>query len=78
MAVVYLTVDAAGININQKGEHGFTPLAVAEDFGHAGVAEMLRSLGAMRAGSLDTPSDPDSRAAHLRRLDEGIHSAKGN
>ena len=62
----------AGININQKGEHGFTPLAVAEDFGHSGVAELLRSLGAIRAGSLDTPSDPGSRAAHLRRLDEGI------
>ncbi|HEU4891908.1 MAG TPA: ankyrin repeat domain-containing protein [Vicinamibacterales bacterium] len=62
----------AGININQKGEHGFTPLAVAETFGHAGVAELLRSLGAIRAGSLDSPSDPDSRAAHLRRLDEVI------
>ena len=62
----------AGININQKGEHGFTPLAVAEDFGHAGVAQLLRSLGAIRAGSLDTPSDPDSRAAHLRRLDDVI------
>src|SRR4029453_16892666 len=45
---------AAGLDINQKGEHGFTPLAIAEHFGHAGVAELLRSLGAVRAGSLDT------------------------
>ena len=65
-----------GININQKGEHGFTPLAVAEDFGHAGIAELLRSLGARRGGSLDTPSDPDSRAAHLRRLDEVITTTR--
>lgn len=62
----------AGININQKGEHGFTPLALAEKFGHAGIGELLRSLGAVRAGSLDTPSDPENWAAHLRRLDEGI------
>jgi len=62
----------AGININQKGEHGFTPLAVAEDFGHPGLAELLRSLGAIREGSLDTPSDPESRAAHLRGLDDVI------
>jgi len=62
----------AGININQKGEHGFTPLAVAADFGHAGIAELLLSVGAVRGGSLDTPSDPQSNAEHLRRLEEGI------
>jgi ankyrin repeat protein len=62
----------AGININQEGEHGFTPLAVAEDFGHVGIAQLLRSQGAVRGGSLDTPSAPEKSAEHLRRLDETI------
>ena len=62
----------AGININQKGEHGFTPLAVAEDFGHGDIAELLRSRGAVRGGSLATPHDRERHAEHLRRLDEAI------
>ena len=62
----------AGININQAGEHGFTPLAIAERFRHPDVAELLRSLGAVHGGSLDTPSDPESRAAHSRGLDQVI------
>jgi ankyrin repeat protein len=68
----------AGININQKGEHGFTPLAAAENCGHVGVADLLRSLGAVREGSLDTPSDPERRAAHQRGLDEVISGLRND
>jgi ankyrin repeat protein len=63
----------AGININQKGEHEYTPLAVAEAFEHTDIAELLRSLGAVsHKGTGDTPSDRAKSAEHLRRLGELI------
>ena len=63
----------AGININQRGERGETPLAVAESFQHGEIAELLRSLGAVsHKADLDTPADPAKNAEHLRRLGELI------
>ena len=61
-----------GIDINKQGEFGFTPLAIAEQFDHAGIAGLLRSLGAIRAGSLSTPLDRRQRAAHLQGIAEEI------
>lgn len=61
-----------GIDINKKGEFGFTPLAIAEQFEHAEIAGLLRSLGAIHAGSLDTPSDSQHRADHLKGINSSI------
>lgn len=61
-----------GIDINKKGEFGFTPLAIAEQFGHGEIAGLLRSLGAIHAGSLNTPMDPQQRADHLKGIKSSI------
>ncbi len=64
-----------GINVNQHGELGFTPLRIAVDFGHYDIAEYLKENGA-DASSIDAPEcfDPERNALHLRRLGEGIEA----
>ena len=60
-----------GININQPGEHGLTPLRVAVDFGFPELADYLIAKGADTA-ALHTVEvfDRLASAAHLRKLDE--------
>ena len=64
---------ANGINVNQQGEFGFTPLRVALDHGHFEIAEFLKANGADPA-SIDAPQlfDRERHALHLIRLAEEI------
>lgn len=64
-----------GINVNQPGEFGFTPLRVAVDFGHCEIAEYLKANGA-DPSSVDAPEtfDPGRNALHMQRLGEQIES----
>lgn len=62
-----------GININQRGEHGFTPVRVAAECGHNGIVEFLISNGADLA-ALDAPEEWDAQAfsKHSAALGEQI------
>ena len=62
-----------GINIEQKGEGGFTPLKVASDFGHNEIVEYLISKGANRK-SLDAEFqfDPEADLMHMKKLKDSI------
>jgi uncharacterized protein len=62
-----------GIDINQQGEFGFTPLRVAVEFGNFKVAEYLKANGADPA-SIDAPEkfDREREALHLRKLEQEI------
>ncbi len=51
-----------GININQRGEHGFTPLRVAAEFEHKDIVTYLLSQGADPA-SLAAPEVYHAKAA---------------
>lgn len=64
-----------GIDVNQQGEHGFTPLKVAIDFGYTKIAEYLIANGADRS-TIDAEEtyDPEKHALHLRRLGEQIEA----
>jgi ankyrin repeat protein len=64
-----------GINVNQPGEFGFTPLKVAFDFGHFAIAEYLKANGA-DPSTIDAPEnfDPERNALHLQRLGENIEA----
>jgi ankyrin repeat protein len=64
-----------GINVNQRGEFGFTPLRIAVDFGFSEIAEYLKANGADPA-AIDAPEkfDSDKDALHLRRLGEEINT----
>ena len=66
-----------GINVNQRGEFGFTPLKIAVDFGFPEIAEYLKANGADSA-AIDAPEKFDSEkdALHLRRLGEEINTLK--
>jgi len=62
-----------GIDVNQRGERGFTPLKVAVDFGFPSIAEYLIANGANRAAAdVEEPFDPARHALHLQRLGEQI------
>jgi ankyrin repeat protein len=58
-----------GIDINQRGEGGFTPLKVAVDFGFLKIAEHLIANGA-DPSEIDAEEtfDRDKHALHLQRL----------
>jgi ankyrin repeat protein len=58
-----------GININQPGEHGFTPLRVAAEFGFTALVEYLVKSGADSSG-LGSPAkfDPQANALHMQQL----------
>ncbi|MBU6950155.1 ankyrin repeat domain-containing protein [Hahella sp. HN01] len=62
-----------GIDIEQKGEGGFTPLKVAEDFGHKELVNYLISMGAdAEALNAEFEFDPEANSRHLKRLEERI------
>lgn len=62
-----------GIDINQRGEHGFTPLRIAIDFRYPRIAEYLIANGADRAAiDADEIFDSERNALHLRRLGDQI------
>lgn len=62
-----------GINIEQRGEGGFTPLKVANDFGHKEIVSYLISKGAnAKALSDEFQFNVEDNAEHLQRLREGI------
>ena len=64
-----------GIDVNQQGEYGFTPLRVAADFGYPEIAEYLKTNGADHA-ALDAPEtfDAEKNTLHLQRLSEEIQA----
>lgn len=74
LAAVMLLVEN-GINVNQCGEFGFTPLRVAVDFGHHDIAKYLSANGA-DPSAIDAPEcfDPERNRLHLQRLGEGIEA----
>jgi len=64
-----------GINVNQRGERGFTPLKVAVDFGFPRIAEYLIANGADRSAiDAEETFDPERHALHLQRLGEHIEA----
>jgi ankyrin repeat protein len=58
-----------GIDLHRCGEHGFTPLRVAMEFGHTALVEYLLAQGADPA-ALDAPERPDrdAQARHMELL----------
>ncbi|MDD2720032.1 MAG: ankyrin repeat domain-containing protein [Gallionella sp.] len=67
-----------GINVNQQGELGFTPLRVAVDFGHNSITEYLKANGADSA-AVDAPEkfDAEKNSLHFLRLGEEIEALEG-
>ena len=62
-----------GIEVNQRGEYGFTPLDVAIDEGHKQIAEYLVAHGAIASPSEEPGQyDPEKNRLHIRRLSEEI------
>jgi ankyrin repeat protein len=62
-----------GIDIEQKGEGGFTPLKVAEDFGQKEIVAYLISKGAnTEALVAEFCFDPEENSRHIKRLQEGV------
>lgn len=62
-----------GINLNQRGELGFTPLNVAVEFGHHEIAEYLIAHGANSDALRAEPEfDRERQTLHVRRLAEHI------
>ena len=58
-----------GIDVNQRGELGFTPLKVAVDFGFPRIAEYLIANGADQSAIDEEETfDPEKHALHLQRL----------
>ncbi|HEY2344559.1 MAG TPA: ankyrin repeat domain-containing protein [Xanthomonadaceae bacterium] len=62
-----------GINLHQHGEFGFTPLRVANDFGHSLIVQYLLAAGA-DPSALDAPEvfDREAHARHMGSLGEQI------
>ncbi|WP_444916859.1 ankyrin repeat domain-containing protein [Microbulbifer sp. JMSA003] len=62
-----------GIDIEQRGEGGFTPLKVAEDFGHQQIVDYLISKGAsLKALDVEFEFDPEADSKHMKKLEQGI------
>lgn len=61
-----------GINIEQKGEGGFTPLKVAEEFGHKEIMDYLIARGAnIDELSAEFQFDSGANARHMKNLQDG-------
>jgi ankyrin repeat protein len=66
-AVVLLVEN--GIDVHQKGEHGFTPLRVASEFGFTEIVEYLLSKGAdPRSLAASEAWDAEAHARHAQEL----------
>lgn len=62
-----------GINVNQRGELGFTPLNVALVFGHQDLADFLLEQGAdPRALEAEPHFDRERQTRHVQRLTEHL------
>lgn len=62
-----------GINLNQRGELGFTPLNVAMVFGHRSLADYLLAQGAdPRALETEPCFDRERQILHVKRLTEHL------
>ncbi|WP_428239513.1 ankyrin repeat domain-containing protein [Gynuella sp.] len=62
-----------GINIDQEGEGGFTPLKVAEEFGHKEILEFLTEKGAKTdALNAEFKFDAEANSKHMNILHDGI------
>jgi ankyrin repeat protein len=62
-----------GINVNQCGEHGFTPLNVADDFGFREIVDYLIANGADPSVlGMEPTFDRDLYTFHMQRLGEQI------
>ncbi|AJQ93249.1 ankyrin repeat domain-containing protein [Gynuella sunshinyii] len=74
-----------GIDIEQQGEGGFTPLKVADEFEHEEIVKYLISKGAnTEALNANFQYDPELSARHIERLrdiiedlEQGIDSECG-
>jgi ankyrin repeat protein len=62
-----------GINLEQKGEGGYTPLKVASMYGHKDIVDYLLESGADKT-SLKTEFVYDSEASskHIQKLEKGV------
>jgi len=62
-----------GINVNQPGEFGFTPLRIASQFSSTELVNYLLANGA-DAEALDAPEvfDPKANSAHMAGLDRQL------
>lgn len=62
-----------GINVNQPGEFGFTPLRIAFQFSSIELVNYLLANGA-DAEALDAPEvfDPNANSAHMAGLDRQL------
>lgn len=62
-----------GINLNQRGELGFTPLNVAMVFGHHQLADYLLEHGAdPQALAIEPSFDRERQTMHVMRLTERL------
>src|SRR5829696_7993023 len=62
-----------GIDINQRGERGFTPVKVALDFGFPEIAEYLIANGEDPAATEAAETfDSEKHVLHLQRLGQQI------
>lgn len=62
-----------GINLDQRGELGFTPLNVALVFGHQDLADFLLACGAdPKALEAEPYFDRDRQTQHVQRLTEHL------
>ena len=62
-----------GIQINQRGEFGFTPLRVAVDFGFKEIADLLIACGAdVTALESEEVFDHERHALHVKLIGEQI------
>lgn len=62
-----------GINIEQRGEGGLTPLKVADEFGYSEIVSYLISKGA-NTKALDAEFEFNAKAdaLHIEKLQQGI------
>jgi len=62
-----------GINVNQPGEFGFTPLRIASEFSSTELVNYLLASGA-DAKALDAPEvfNPNANSAHIAGLDRQL------
>jgi ankyrin repeat protein len=68
-----------GIELNQRGEGGFTPLNVALDFGHKEIADYLIANGADTSViGVAEQFDREKHNLHMKRLAEQIQLLEAN